>query len=166
MVVGLAKRLGVHKATVFFWIRRGLILPGRRIGRYRFWTDSEARAIVDRVAMVRGRLDRYPPVQVAHGDAVVWACPFCMFRASRSAPVKTHMRSCTKVWDVDAYQTRKDAGLPRDGIFSRKALADFALRVIDGAADMDALAAKVKARLERIEALEAQLRALRSEENG
>jgi hypothetical protein len=164
--------LGVSKATVFFWVRRGLILPGSRLGRYRVWTDSEARAIVDRVAQVQGRLDRHPPVRVAHGDDVVWACPFCMFHASRSAPVRTHMRGCAKVWDADVYRGSKPKKAPpavggrKSPIASRNGLRALFELVLAGSFDLREFTAKVEAHLRQAEALQVELRRLRSEEDG
>ncbi len=166
----LAKRLRVHTATLFFWIARGLILPGRRMGRYRVWTDSEAEAIIGRVTAVRGRLQRHSPVCTVHGNTVVWACPFCRFQSSRPAPVRSHMRGCGKIWDADEYRGSEPAKASSSSndravsVATRSELRTLFESVLVGSFGLEEFTVRAKAHLRQAEALQVELQRLLSEE--
>jgi len=169
-IAGLARRLGVCSATVFLWLRRGLILPGRRIGRQRVWTTAEATAVVMRARLARRKTTEMAQKVTRTADGQ-WRCPACgknVSRANSPAAVQFHLRCCPTVWR-EACTTEEAQLLARTTeptlvlrgkparVRSRKELMDIAERVVVGVVLPEVFVVAVKVRLARIRLLQNEL---------
>lgn len=170
----LARMLGVHHATVFLWLRRKLIMPGRKIGRYRVWTAEEAEIIVQHARDALGRALQTEPVRVTERDGIGWQCPACLKvvgYGNSPAAAKYHLRCCHAIWQTTdpSRQAAADRMLvgrasailrPPKRLLPRREVVELALQVVDGKCDPEFFAEVVKIRLNRIRELENELHRL------
>lgn len=171
----LADALHVHKSTIQNWTNAGLIPKGHRVGRYRVWRRDEVRGILMRVRRVRAEVKVLRPTyDVGNG---VWRCPVCNVGISDTYyPARTHIRTCVNLWLGDEYAQQlreivskaETPSMPPTGgrssnVMTRQELLAMAARVIDNADDPERFVRAVRARLDRVGTLEAELRKLRGD---